>query len=85
MILPFLSGFFFRWFQLGTLVAPYIVDLGGSSNPGLPPAIFGVSMLVASVAFLFLPDTKNQPLRQKAEDMRSDDPTIAKSLCSRNT
>ena len=69
-------------FQLGTTIAPYIVDLGGQSNPRLPPGIFGLIMMLASLTFLFLPETKGLPLVQTVEDMRRQKTwTIAGWLC----
>ena len=59
----------FPFFQLGTVLAPFIVDLGGEKNPGLPPAIFGAMMILTSLSLLFTPETKGLPLIQNHKDM----------------
>ena len=56
--------------QIGTTISPYIVELGGESNPGLPPAVFGAVMMLGSLAFLFLPETKDLPFIQSTDDMK---------------
>ena len=37
---------------------------------GLPPLVFGVTMLAASFTFLLLPETRGRPLPQTGEDAR---------------
>ena len=54
---------------MGTVFAPFIVDLGGESNHGLPPAIFGMMMILSSLTLLFTPETKGMPLIQSSKDM----------------
>ena len=54
---------------MGTVLAPFIVDLGGEKNHGLPPAIFGTMMILASLTLLSLPETKGLPLIQNYKDM----------------
>ena len=56
-------------FQIGTVFAPFIVDLGGENNHGLPPAIFGAMMILSSSSLLFTPETKGLPLIQNYKDM----------------
>ena len=51
------------------MFAPFIVDLGGEDNPALPPAIFGIMMIMASLTLLFTPETKGLPLIQNYKDM----------------
>ena len=60
----------FYEFQLGTVFAPFIVDLGGENNHGLPPAIFGSMMILSSLTLLFSPETKGLPLTQSYKDMK---------------
>ena len=52
------------------MFAPFIVDLGGEKNHGLPPAIFGIMMILASLTLLFTPETKGLPLIQNYKDMK---------------
>jgi hypothetical protein len=61
--------FYFCNLQLGTVLAPFIVDLGGEKNHGLPAAIFGTMMILASLSLLFTPETKGLPLIQNYKDM----------------
>ena len=61
--------FVFFFFKLGTVFAPFIVDLGGEDNPALPPAIFGIMMIMASLTLLLAPETKGLPLIQNYKDM----------------
>ena len=51
------------------MFAPFIVDLGGEKNHGLPPAIFGIIMIVGSLTLLFTPETKGLPLVQNHKDL----------------
>ena len=37
---------------------------------GLPPLVFGVTMLAASFTFLLLPETRGRPLPQTGEEAR---------------
>ena len=68
-------------FQLGTVIAPFIVDLGGEANPNLPPAVFGAMMITLSITLLFTPETKGMPLIQNFRDMRRcSDTSIAAKL-----
>ena len=55
--------------QIGTVFSPLIVDLVGEENNELPPVIFGVIVLFASLSLLFLPETKGMPLLQKHKDL----------------
>jgi len=56
--------------KLGTVFAPFIVDIGGEKNHGLPPAIFGCMMILSSLTLLFTPETKGLPLTQSYKDMK---------------
>ena len=55
--------------KIGSAAAPFIVDLGGSLDPGLPPLVFGCVMLLSSVSFLFLPETRGKPLPQTIKEV----------------
>ena len=61
-------------FQLGTVIAPFIVDLVGNSNPNLPPAIFGAIMIISSLVFIFLPETRGQTLLQTVDELNDAKP-----------
>ena len=52
------------------MFAPFIVDIAGENNPGLPFAIFGCMMLVSCLTLLFTPETKGLPLTQNYKDMK---------------
>jgi OCT family organic cation transporter-like MFS transporter 4/5 len=56
--------------KLGTVFAPFIVDIGGEKDHGLPPAIFGCMMILSSLTLLFTPETKGLPLTQSYKDMK---------------
>ena len=51
------------------MFSPLIVDLVGEENNELPPVIFGVIVLLASLSLLFLPETKGMPLLQNHKDL----------------
>lgn len=56
--------------KAGTLIAPFIVDLGGYWYVSAPPAIFGILMILASIWIKFLlPETKGTPLKQSIADL----------------
>ena len=59
--------------QLGTTLAPFVVDLGGEVHSGLPIAVFGGLMIVAAVTFLFAPETRGRPMAQNIRDLESRD------------
>ena len=56
-------------FQIGTVLAPFIVDLGGEGNEGLPSAIFGTMMISSALCLFLTPETKGLPLIQNYKDM----------------
>ena len=57
--------------QLGTTLAPFVVDLGGEVHPGLPIAVFGGLMLAAAVPLLFAPETRGRPMVQNVRDLET--------------
>ncbi len=59
--------------QMGTIVSPVVVDIGGNWDPRVPSVIFGTFMLLGSVPFLFLPETKDRPLMQTLEDVEMEE------------
>ena len=56
--------------QIGTIIAPFIVDLAGDVNPNFPPAIFGAMMIASSFVFLFLPESRGQTLVQTVDELK---------------
>lgn len=56
--------------KIGTVIAPFIVDLGSLETKSLPMAVFGTVMMAASITFLFTPETKGLPLAQNASDLK---------------
>ena len=63
--------------QIGAIVAPFIVDLGGQVDARLPPLVFGVMTMTAALVFFFLPETGKMTLAQNISDLES---TGGKSL-----
>lgn len=58
--------------KTGSALAPFVVDIGGEISPSLPTTVFGVLVLVTSVCFLFLPETRSRPLPQNIESVEKD-------------
>eukprot|EP00091_Calanus_sinicus_P016329 TRINITY_DN35643_c0_g1_i1.p1 TRINITY_DN35643_c0_g1~~TRINITY_DN35643_c0_g1_i1.p1 ORF type:complete len:166 (-),score=4.56 TRINITY_DN35643_c0_g1_i1:45-542(-) len=67
-------GFNFLEFisKIGSSIAPFIVDLGGAVDPGLPPLVFGCVLLASSISFIFLPETKGKPLPQTVREVEDE-------------
>lgn len=57
--------------RIGSMSAPYIVDILGKVSPGIPAIIFGVSSLLAGLAALLLPETLNRKLPETVEDVEN--------------
>jgi OCT family organic cation transporter-like MFS transporter 4/5 len=57
--------------RIGSMSAPYIVDILGKVSPGIPAIIFGVSSLLAGLAALLLPETLNRKLPETVADVES--------------
>jgi len=70
-------GFSFLEFvsKSGSAIAPFIVDLGGAIDAGIPPLVFGCVIIVSSTSFLFLPETRGKPLPQSVNEVE-DDPGV---------
>ena len=72
--------------KIGSSIAPFIVDLGGAIDPGIPPLVFGCVLIMSSISFLFLPETRGKPLPQTVKEVE-DDPgvtivgTVRAKLC----
>lgn len=72
--------------KMGSALAPFIVDLAGGENPGIPPAVFGAVILMASINFFFLPETLGRPLPKSVEAIEDDPgkPILHKDIFHRN-
>jgi len=57
--------------RIGSMGAPYIVDILGKVSPGIPAIIFGVSSVLAGFAAMLLPETLNRKLPETVEDVES--------------
>jgi len=57
--------------RIGSMGAPYIVDILGKVSPGIPAIIFGVSSVLAGLATMLLPETLNRKLPETVEDVES--------------
>jgi len=55
--------------RIGSMSAPYIVDILGTYSAGIPSLIFGVSASLAGVFSLALPETLNRKLPETVEDV----------------
>jgi len=58
--------------KIGSSIAPFIVDLGGAIDSGLPPLVFGCVLIASSASFLFLPETRGNPLPQTIKEVEED-------------
>merc|ERR1719428_900020 len=54
--------------RVGSMSAPYIVDILGRLNAGIPTVIFGVASIVAGLLSLLLPETLNKKLPESVAD-----------------
>ena len=69
--------------KVGSSIAPFIVDLGGAVDPGIPPLVFGAVLLLASSCFIFLPETWGRTLPQTVTQVEEEkELTIARKLRS---
>ena len=55
--------------RIGSMSAPYIVDILGRLNAGIPTVIFGVASIVAGLLSLLLPETLNKKLPESVADV----------------
>ena len=49
--------------------APYIVDILGRLNAGIPTVIFGATSIIAGLLSLLLPETLNKKLPETVADV----------------
>jgi len=57
--------------RIGSMSAPYIVDILGKVSPGIPAIIFGVLSLLAGLSSLLLPETLNRKLPETVADVEN--------------
>jgi len=55
--------------RIGSISAPYIVDLLGSIHAGIPVVIFGLCSFAAGVTSLMLPETLNKRMPESVADV----------------
>ncbi|XP_022237075.1 organic cation transporter protein-like isoform X2 [Limulus polyphemus] len=54
--------------RIGSMVAPFVKELGKATNQGVPLGIFGGLSIAAGLLILRLPETKNKPLPDTLEE-----------------
>merc|ERR1711981_282390 len=55
--------------RVGSISAPYIVDILGKVSAGIPAMIFGASSVAAGLAAMALPETLNKKLPENVADV----------------
>ena len=55
--------------RIGSMSAPYIVDILGRLNAGIPTVIFGATSIIAGLLSLLLPETLNKKLPETVADV----------------
>ena len=55
--------------RIGSISAPYIVDLLGSIHAGIPVVIFGIASASAGLFSLMLPETLNKKLPESVAEV----------------
>ncbi|KAB7493646.1 Solute carrier family 22 member 3 [Armadillidium nasatum] len=61
------------WARVGSILAPFIVDLLGQIHYTIPSTIFGILSILAGILDLFLPETSNHPLPETIEEVEAMD------------
>merc|ERR1711874_452584 len=57
--------------RIGSMSAPYIVDILGRLNAGIPTVIFGAASIIAGLLSLLLPETLNKKLPENVADVEA--------------
>jgi OCT family organic cation transporter-like MFS transporter 4/5 len=57
--------------RIGSMSAPYIVDILGKVSAGIPAMIFGASSVAAGLAAMALPETLNRKLPENVADVEA--------------
>jgi OCT family organic cation transporter-like MFS transporter 4/5 len=57
--------------RIGSMSAPYIVDILGKVSAGIPAMIFGASSVAAGIAAMALPETLNRKLPENVADVEA--------------
>merc|ERR1712172_392096 len=55
--------------RIGSMSAPYIVDILGKVSAGIPTVIFGAASIIAGLLSLLLPETLNKKLPETVADV----------------
>jgi OCT family organic cation transporter-like MFS transporter 4/5 len=55
--------------RIGSISAPYIVDLLGSIHAGIPVVIFGLCSFAAGITSLMLPETLNKKMPESVAEI----------------
>lgn len=55
--------------RVGSIIAPFVVDLVGKNNKTYPSIVFGGVSLLAGCLSLLLPETRNRRLPETVEDV----------------
>lgn len=55
--------------RIGSISAPYIVDLLGAAHAGIPVVIFGLASTSAGLLSLMLPETLNKKLPENVAEV----------------
>jgi OCT family organic cation transporter-like MFS transporter 4/5 len=55
--------------RIGSVLAPFIVDVVGKDNKTYPTVIFGAVSLAAGLLSILLPETRNRRLPETVKDV----------------
>ncbi|OXA57254.1 Organic cation transporter protein [Folsomia candida] len=58
--------------RIGSIMAPYVVDLLGKENNTYPSIVFGSVSLIAGLLSILLPETRNRRLPETVDDIEFD-------------
>jgi len=57
--------------RVGSMMAPFIVDILGNISAGIPALIFGIFSVLAGLVSIMLPETLNKKLPETVEDVEA--------------
>ncbi|XP_014260538.1 organic cation transporter protein isoform X1 [Cimex lectularius] len=55
--------------QVGTIIAPFVVDIGGAQAWWIPSTFCGVMSIIAGLLILLLPETRNKPMLDTIQEV----------------
>lgn len=67
--------------QIGSIIAPYVVELLGAKAWYIPSTVCGVLGILVSSLVLMLPETKGTVLPNTLEDMKNTNPVTVTNCC----